>query len=150
MERINGNDIELTVYNSQRKFTYKLNSSFSNPVSSIQALPVGSYKFTASITLNNKKEVSTGTFFIEKNTIELLNTKADFNLLRTLSIQSNGAFETMDRTEDLAQKILSYKFKSTIESKETTSEIIHLPWLFFVLVTLAGLEWFIRKKSGGY
>jgi hypothetical protein len=150
MERINGDDIEFTVYNAQKKFTYKMNSSYSNPVSTIQSLPVGTYKFTASITLNNKKEVSSGTFFIEKNTIELLNTKADFNLLRTLAVQSNGSFETIDKTDELAKKILSYNFKSTIESKETTSEIIHLPWLFFVLITLAGLEWFIRKKSGGY
>ncbi|MCU0417783.1 MAG: hypothetical protein MUE33_11435 [Cytophagaceae bacterium] len=149
-ERISISDIDMTVSNGIKKYTYRLQAGIHQPLASIPALPEGNYTFVAQVQLNGKKESARGSFIVEKNQLELFQTQADFGLLRQLSQQTNGVFLPLAQLQQLPDTIKKYNFKSSIESKERITEIIQLPWIFFLIVTLAGLEWWIRKKSGGY
>jgi hypothetical protein len=40
--------------------------------------------------------------------------------------------------------------KPVMREITTTRSIIHLKWIFFVLLGLLGMEWFVRKFNGGY
>ena len=35
-------------------------------------------------------------------------------------------------------------------TNEKFSDLIGLKWIFFLLLTLLSIEWFVRKRSGGY
>ena len=35
-------------------------------------------------------------------------------------------------------------------TRKKMEDMIDFPWVFFVLILLVAIEWFIRKRSGGY
>ena len=39
---------------------------------------------------------------------------------------------------------------SVIYEEKELKEIIHLKWIFFMLLVLMSLEWYLRKRNGAY
>lgn len=151
MERVYGTEIALQIKNESGKpFNYSFATSPGNNRFEVSGLQEGVYRYQATATLNGVPEKSSGEFIIRKTSLEAQSIKADFNVLRSISNKSNGAFFTINQPDALIAAIKEKKFKTIIRSQETLNEIINLPWILFLLIALASSEWVIRKLNGGY
>ncbi len=117
----------------------------------IQGLPEGVYSYTATARFeDNTQHSDKGQFTVRRLALESLRTQADFGLLRRLAQDNNGYFFRAEQVSALADSLLA---KDPIQRFYTTtvkSDILNLPWLLVLLLTLASLEWFLRKYHGGY
>jgi hypothetical protein len=148
-EPIYGQKVNLEIKSEAGK---KLNYSYilqkDAPRFDIENLPQGIYKFTASTMLDGKKEISQGEFTVKELQLEVFNTTANHQLLRDLSKKSGGTFVTFNNIDQLAKSINASTAKQKIHSSEDLLEIIHLKWIFFLILTLVSAEWIIRKALG--
>lgn len=131
-----------------RSFNYTPTAS--NSRFEISRLPEGAYRFRASVSVNNKAEQSSGQFVVRDLQLEALNTTADHGLLRQLSQQTGGQFYTANRIDDLVRNLSTQTHPARLTSTEEMNELINWRWLFFVVLTLAAVEWGLRKFYGGY
>jgi hypothetical protein len=113
-------------------------------------LSPGVYQYRASTLIDGKEVYVRGDFAIESRQLESLNTTADFDLLRKLSLQSNGIFVTSDKLASLAPTLLDTKAKEIIHSEERFLPAINLKWIFWLLILLVATEWISRKYFGSY
>jgi hypothetical protein len=82
--------------------------------------------------------------------LEALNTTADHGLLRQLAQQTGGQFYSANRIDDLVRNLTAAPRPARLTSTEEMNEIINWRWLFFLVLTLATIEWGLRKFYGGY
>ena len=116
----------------------------------VSGLPKGVYRYKASANILGKLEIAVGEFTIKDLQLEALNTTADHQLLRELSAQTEGKFFNINQLENLEKELLSKRKPNKLTSTEEMLEIIHLRWLFFLIVLLASIEWVARKYLGSY
>ncbi|EAY31190.1 vWA domain-containing protein [Microscilla marina] len=150
-ERIYDVKVNLTLTNEKGKTsTYSFTPTEGSSRFEISGLSKGVYKYSAAATIKNKNEVSGGEFTIKSLQLEALNNTADHNLLRQLSKKTAGRFFTMNQTAELKKAVLDTRKPNVLHSTEEIQEMIHLKWIFFVLMALATIEWVTRKYQGGY
>ncbi|GAB3805659.1 hypothetical protein GCM10028819_39330 [Spirosoma humi] len=130
--------------------SYNYTPTEANSRFEISRLPEGSYRFKASVTVNNKAEQSTGQFVVRDLQLEALNTTADHGLLRQLAKQTGGQFYTVNQTDELVRTLTNRPHPARLTSTEEMNELINWRWLFFVVLTLVSIEWGLRKFYGGY
>jgi hypothetical protein len=130
--------------------SYNYTPTAANSRFEISRLPEGAYRFRASVTVNNKSEQSSGQFVVRDLQLEALNTTADHGLLRQLSSQTGGQFYTANQTDALVRNLTTRPHPARLISTEEMNELINWRWLFFVVLTLAAIEWGLRKFYGGY
>jgi hypothetical protein len=83
--------------------------------------------------------------------MELFNTVANHDLLRTLSDKSGGKMVSPAEVASLSADILSKtSIKPVIYETTKTRSIINLKWIFAILAFLMGAEWFLRRYYGAY
>ncbi len=116
----------------------------------INNLPKGIYKYTATADVLGKTEKASGEFVIKDLQLETLSTTADFDLLRKVAQNSQGKFFKITQLESLEKDILQNKKPDLLHSSEELLEIIHLKWLFFLILALVSVEWLVRKFLGSY
>ncbi|MCU0391454.1 MAG: VWA domain-containing protein [Thermoflexibacter sp.] len=150
-EKIFGQKIDLQLTDERGKRTaYTYTNASEGFKYKINGLAQGIYQFKASTIIDGKQENVTGEFTIKELQMEALNTTADFNLLRQLSKQTGGIFVKSNNIQELKDRLQTLKAQSIIHSSEEVSELIHLKWLFFLLLGLVSVEWFVRKFRGSY
>lgn len=150
-EPIYGQEVELKLTHDQGGITtYTYSTAPGNTRFRLNSLNEGIYKFEASALVNGKKESATGQFTIRNLDLENLQLTADFNTLRELSRSTAGQFYTPSQWDDLRTDLTGLEPQGKIYSSESYLPIIHLWWIFFLLLTLLSIEWFIRKYSGSY
>lgn len=150
-ERIYDIKVNLSITNEKGKVsTYSFTPTEGSSRFEISGLGKGVYKYSAAATIKNKNEVSGGEFTIKSLQLEALNNTADHNLLRQLSKKTDGKFFTMSQTAALKKAVLDTRKPNVLHSSEEIQEMIHLKWIFFVLMALATLEWVMRKYQGSY
>ena len=149
-EPITRNDISLTIKDANGKefpFTFsKLNKSYNLNVGTF---PIGDYSFITKVegTTQNKK----GTFSIIPFQAEMLETRANHQLLYNLAYQSGGKMFFPNQIGELIKEITnSNNNKTIIHIKEKVQEMINIQWILFTLLLLICTEWFIRKYNGLY
>ena len=150
-ERVYNQEVDLTITgenNAQQKYTY--NISQNNSRYTVTGLDQGIYKYYASTNLDGQKEASAGEFTVKALQIEDLNLTADHQLLRAVSIQNGGKFYYPEELNELSDELTNQKVQGIIRTSEAYLPIINLPWVFFLLIALASIEWFTRKYNGGY
>ena len=113
-------------------------------------LPTGVYRYTASITRNNKLEKDNGQFSVSPLEIENQNLTADFQLLRTLAANSGGRYFSANNLAGLENQLVTQKAPSIVHSDESFQSLIDLKLLFIALLILVSTEWFFRKYLGSY
>ena len=92
-----------------------------------------------------------GYFTIVGQQKELANLMADYNVMRQLSANTGGAFNTLSNADKVVEQILANEnLKSLITEENKLVELIKFKWVFWLLLTLLSAEWFIRKWLGGY
>lgn len=131
-----------------RSYTYTPTAA--NSRFEISRLPEGAYRYRASVSVNGRAEQSAGQFVVRDLQLEAVNTTADYGLLRQLAQQTGGQFYSPSRVDDLVRNIVGRPRPARLTSTEEMNEIINWRWLFFVVLTLAAVEWGLRKFYGGY
>mgnify|MGYP001036127972 CR=1 FL=1 len=150
-ERIYDVKVNLSITDEKGKAsTYSFTPTEGSSRFEISGLGKGVYKYSATATIKNKNEVSAGEFTIKSLQLEALNNTADHNLLRQLSQKTAGKFFTMSQTAALKKAVLDTRRPNKLHSSEEIQEMIHLKWIFFVLMALVTVEWVIRKYQGSY
>jgi len=112
-------------------------------------LPPGAYQFTAKA--EGLTETVSGKLIVSALQTELINTQADFGLLRDISKKHKGEFMSARDIEKLAAKIKANTAVTSVTYNEKKpDELINLKWVFFLLLFFISAEWFIRKYEGAY
>ncbi|UXX81248.1 VWA domain-containing protein [Reichenbachiella carrageenanivorans] len=148
-ERIYGLQIGVTIADERgmvKEYNFTPSSTYSRL--EISSLVPGLYSYKAKVDLNGKSEVVRGKFSIKELQLETLDQVADFDLLRQLAHHTEGRFYTS--MDQLLADVDHAELKGVIHTQEDIFPVIHLKWILFVLLTLATVEWFIRKYNGGY
>lgn len=114
-------------------------------------LPEGVYTYRAQTTLAGQKLSASGSFAIVALGIEAQQLTADVALLRGLSAATKGNCYTVDQLPQLLEDLKNDPRITSVEHHETRFEdLIHSKWIYFVLISLAALEWVLRKMFGNY
>lgn len=152
LERTNAPELNLVVKSSAGKiFDYTFNREGDGYGLRIKGLESDQYSFVAKTRIGSENFEKTGSFIIEKIDAEYLDLQARFDWLENAAEQSNGKFYTFtDRNQLIAD--LENDFKTPALLKTTTDTEPLLSWrvLLFIIVTLLGAEWFLRKYFGAY
>jgi hypothetical protein len=150
-EPIYGNKIDLQLFDEKgKKNTYSFAVGESSNRFDVKGLSEGMYRFTGQTQLNGKTENVSGQFFIKSSQLEAMQTIADHNLLKNLSLKSGGEHVHASAINRLEEAILKSGPKPILHSQEELTEAMDVPWIFFLLISLAAAEWGIRKYKGGY
>jgi hypothetical protein len=150
-ERIYGIPVRLQVTDEDNKTNnYSFTNSESNSRFEISGLTKGIYKYKATAQVQGKSETVSGEFRVKDLQLEALTTTADHNLLRKLSEATNGKFYLPGEVDQLTASLTNNPPPDVIQSSEELLELIHLKWLFFLLLALLTLEWGTRKYQGAY
>lgn len=151
-EPVYGQQVQLRLVNQQSEqvsnFSYvHAGPQFRFP---LNGLAEGIYRYTASTTLNGKKQYSSGEFLVEQINREALNITADFALLQNLSAQTGGRFYPINQLDSLKQQLLRNPQPPIIHSQQAFTDVVGTTWLLVVLLLIAIVEWVVRKVKGGY
>ena len=150
-EPVYGNTIDIDITDDQGKASqYTYVTSPGNIRYQIGGLREGVYRYRSQTEINGRKEEVRGQFAVVTQLIELQNLTADFDMLRKLAANTGGKFYTADNLERLQTDLSQKEATGVIRSEETYNALINLRLLFWVLLVLAGVEWFFRKYFGGY
>ena len=84
-------------------------------------------------------------------TLETINTTANHQLLNQMAVQTGGTFVHQNDIAQLENIIReSTAAKPIMREITRTQSVIHLKWIFAILLILLSAEWFVRKFMGGY
>ena len=149
-EPISNADIVLEI-NKDNQLAYKFTFEKNNPFYSltITSLPEGEYTWRAKTQVNNEIFSKQGTIVVQKSNLELDNYYANTNLLKQLSLRTNGKFYYLNKDITLINDLKNNKnIVSISNSTEKLSSLIDVKYLLIIVVTLISFEWFFRKFFG--
>src|SRR5690606_33375770 len=142
-EPVYGNTIDIEVTDDQGKVNrYTYVTSPGNIRYQIGGLREGVYRYRSQTEINGRKEEVRGQFAVVTQLIELQNLTADIDLMRKLAANTGGKFYTTNNFENLHADLTQKEATGVIRSEETYNGLINLRLLFWVLLVLAGVEWF--------
>jgi hypothetical protein len=114
-------------------------------------LSSGKYTWNSKTEFGGKKYLKSGVFVVEDVDVESIETMANHTLLRQLSTNSNGKFYSLsnykkllfdiDQREDIVE--MAYQEKSY-------DDLLDFMLLLLLILFLLSLEWFLRRRFGGY
>lgn len=151
-ELVNDPDVELTVRNEENK-EYKYTFSRNQKYYTVNAgkFAPGNYTYTGSVSFGGKVLTSKGSFNIEKMQLELNDMTARHHILAGLSENTGGKMVYPPNMTSLADTILqSRQWKPVLFKQSFTTTVIHLKWVFFLILLLLSTEWFLRRYFGSY
>ena len=114
-------------------------------------MPVDAYTYRARTTYNGKEFTDQGRFSIQEIQLESFDLEARHNVLFSLSDQRGGKMFQPNNLENLSQEILNKaEIKPIVYQNVESSPLIHLKWLFPILLLLISAEWIIRRYHGSF
>ncbi len=147
-ESITEPDITLVITNSEnKKFNYTFSKTTNAYKLNIGILPPGEYRYDASVKNNNELFVKQGVFAVKEVISEKINTVANHQLLFQVSNRTAGKFYYPRDLQKLENDLLtSETIKPITYTQISTSSLIDLKWLFWIILGLFSVEWFFRKR----
>lgn len=146
----NQHDIELEILNNVSK-SFRFSFSKTGKAYRLDAglLPVGNYRYRATVNRNGKTEQRSGTFVVVALQQELLQTKAEHQLLNSISAESGGQMVFPGDMERIATLIAEdQSVRPVVYRQAKVDDLMNVKTLFFIILGLLGAEWFIRKWYG--
>ena len=138
----NENDEEFPFVFSRSGDGYRLNAG---------VLPKGNYTWEARAEQGGNSYVQRGVFTVRALEWELQNLRADHALLQQWAENSGGSLVRPNGLMALAGQITQNEsVKPVLYEQNVLEELIEQRYLFFILLALISLEWFFRKRNGGY
>ena len=151
-ELINDPEINLSMSGPQGK-TYKYTFRTSGAAYTLNCgrLPPGVYKFTAQINSTEYPYSESGEFNVDEYNPELLNLRADHNILKLIANQSGGIMVYPDALNDITKELEKRNaFQKTYYTKQQFQDLLEWKYLFFIILLFLSAEWIIRKREGYY
>ena len=114
-------------------------------------LPVGNYRFRARTNAGGEDLTYDGRFSVQAVEVERYALEADHGLLRQLSTRYGGELLFPADLQQLPDRLeAAGTVRPVLFETINTRSVIHLKWIFFVLLALFAAEWFLRRYLGGY
>jgi len=114
-------------------------------------LPVGNYRYRATADTGGEKLTYDGRFSVQAVEVERYALEADHGLLRRLSDTYGGELLFPADLPALPARLeTGGTVKPVLFETINTKSVVHLKWIFFVLLGLFSAEWFMRRYFGGY
>ena len=149
-EPVNTPEVELSVSGAEgdsRRFSF--NRSGNGYTINIGILAPGTYRYTATSRFNGENLATSGSFVVEEQNLEAMNTVADHAMLNTLATTTGGSMVEAHDCEALADMLRNRSDLKTILHSETRySNMLNLPLIFIMIIVLLTAEWVIRKYNG--
>lgn len=151
-ERINTPDVSVEIKDSEgKKYPFSFTKTANAYTLNAGLLPVGDYTFEAKTQYNSEVLSAGGAFSVQSIQLEMFETTADHQLLQSLSDRSNGQMIYTSSIAELPEMIqASGTAKPLLYESVSTRGLIHLKWIFFLLLGLLSMEWFLRRYWGAY
>ncbi|MEZ4984427.1 MAG: hypothetical protein R2795_05210 [Saprospiraceae bacterium] len=151
-ELINDPAAQLTIIDEAgREYNYTFNPSGRSYSLNAGILPVGNYRYKATVNTGLERLEHSGQFSIQPVQLELFELTADHNLLRLLGERYGGGVVYPSQIGSLPQ-LLEDKgtVKPVLYDSVQTRSLINIKWIFFLLLSLLTAEWFLRRYFGSY
>ena len=151
-ELVSNQTISLILRNEEGiEYSYFFNSIANSYRIDLGKLPTGRYYFEASADFDNSKHISLGEFIVREINIEAINTTANHHVLYGLANKSGGKVIFSKNMMNIPNILQNNDNIVTIATYEERDYNIHeLVIIFFLLLTFAAIEWFLRKYWGSY
>ena len=151
-ELINAPEVELEILDMEHnRFSYAFGRKGKGYVIDAGIFPVGSYSYTARVTVGNDIYTEQGEFLVESMIIEKINTVANHNLLFNLARKGDGEMLFPHQMEQFADLLKDRGDIKTITfSQKRYNELTNIIWVLILIIGLLSVEWFIRKYQGSY
>ncbi|MBC7384156.1 MAG: VWA domain-containing protein [Bacteroidia bacterium] len=149
-ELVNEPDVSITLKNEEEK-TYSYTFSKTTKAYQLETgtLPPGTYQYNAQVNGINKYQKKTGRFSVSALQTELLQTKADHQLLFNLASKNGGKLFYPNNMQNVFDELTKNEnIKPVIYEQKEIKELMHQKWLFGLIVLFMTVEWFIRKWNG--
>lgn len=151
-EVINEPEVQLTLSDStNRTMEYRFQNDGKGYALSIGTLPPGSYTWKAQVQHSGERFTQSGEFIVTRNRAEFVNLIADHNFLRVWAEKRGGQMFATGQEGALITSLLELETaKTVIHTSRQWKNIVAWKWVAFLLITLAALEWLLRKLNGYY
>lgn len=148
----NSADVELVLTNEDnRRFNYVFSPYDNYYVLNLNKLPVGVYKYNASVKQGNNNYSATGEFVAQQLDYESRNLLADHRMLSRLAEDHNGAMYYPDQIDKLQMDISNLNsLTSKVHYEDKFTGLNSILYVMIVLIILLAFEWFMRKHFGSY
>ncbi len=114
-------------------------------------LQAGLYSYIARVKQGNEIYTKKGEFTVTPVQIETVQTVANPRLLSAIASGHDAKMVFARQIDQIAAMLENREdIKPVIYSHTASTPLIDLKWLFFLIMLLAGTEWFIRKWNGIY
>ncbi len=149
---INEPDINFIIKDSTNKqYTFLFSRNFNTYSLDINSFAEGDYRWEANTKIGNNIYAKKGAFTVQKNNIEALNTNTDITLLRNMAKISNGSVIDARNVENVEDSIIQNKnIKPIVYYSKKYNELLSQWWLLLLIISIAAIEWFVRKYNGLY
>ena len=150
LELVNTPDVKLDLKSdSGKNFSFLFTRTGQGYQLDAGALPSGDYSYTASTRSGNQNLTANGRLTVKPLNLETRQTAADHQLLRALAKQSGGQFLLPSKVDQLADLIRKNdNIKTLVYEDKHYSDLVDLKWIFVLIVSMLGFEWFMRKREG--
>ena len=151
-ERINDPDAFLEITNEKgEKFPYTFNKSAKSYSINAGMFQAGNYKFEARTNLKGETFKAGGQFTVQSIQLEVYETTANHGLLHLISSKNGAAVVYPNNMESIVEMINQKGVaKPLLFDTVKTHSLIHLKWIFFLILLLLSAEWFMRRYFGAY
>jgi len=146
-EQVNTPDAQLSITDSTgRKQNFSFERSGNAYRINIGVWAGGTYSYIAHTTYNGKTYTAGGSFVVETQPLELMESGADYPLLYALAKKYNGNLVPAANIGALYDTILhNDQIKPIIQTNTETVPLVDWKWYFFLILLLATAEWLLRK-----
>lgn len=146
-EQINTPDAQLSITDSTgRKQNFSFERSGNAYKLNIGVWAGGTYNYTAHTSYNGKTYTINGSFVVESQPIELMQSGADYPLLYALAKKYNGTMVPAANINSLYDTIShNEQIKPVIQTNTETVPLVDWKWYFFLILLLVTAEWLLRK-----
>lgn len=151
-ELINEPEASVTVTGPEgREYVFAFNRTANAYTLNAGTLPVGNYRYRARTSAGGQELIFNGRFSVQAVEVERYALEADHGLLRQLSARYGGELLFPDDLPGLPARLeAAGTVKPVLFETVSTRSVLHLKWIFFVLLALFSAEWFMRRYFGGY
>ncbi len=139
---VNEQGVELPYVMSRTSNAYRLDAGTFSP---------GSYQWEARVSLGGEVFEESGVFNVSALDVESLQTIANHTLLYQLADQSGGEMFHPGQWDEMRMHLNNRDdINQRLYAHREFVEIVNLKILFFIILAFLAIEWFVRKRSGGY